>query len=83
MKSRDLSRPGEFTASKPGAGAPSFKASQPERLSFKASASLSVEARTILSTPREKAQAATVKARMTSMTTATRGTPVNSGMPTK
>jgi hypothetical protein len=63
-KSRVLSRPGEFTAPKPAAGAPSFNAGQPGWRCFGSSASLSVEAGTIFSTPREKAQAATVKARM-------------------
>ncbi|CAM5652457.1 hypothetical protein SGRIM119S_02985 [Streptomyces griseorubiginosus] len=83
VRSSDLMRPGEFTVAKPGAGAPSFTASHCGWLSFKASASVSDAASTIFSAPREKAQAVTVKARITSTTTATRGTSVSSGMPTK
>ncbi|MBB6439290.1 hypothetical protein HNQ79_005802 [Streptomyces candidus] len=83
VRSRDRSMPGELTVSNPGAGGPSLSATQSGRAALSASASSSDSARTICSAPWAKAQAATVKARMTSATTATGGVSVRSAMPRK
>jgi hypothetical protein len=74
-RSADRSRPGELTASNPGAGGPSLRVTQSGWPALSASASSSVPARTTFPAPRAKARAAAVKARMTSMTTATDGAP--------
>ncbi len=75
--------PGELTRSNPGAGGPSLSATHSGCRAFNSSASSNDPASTMLSAPRANAQAATVKARMTSTTTATAGVSVNSAMPRK
>lgn len=79
--SSERSRAGELARSKPGSGAPSWKASQPGLRALSASASRRVSANTIRSAPRRSADAATVKARITSTTTATSGAAGASGIP--
>jgi hypothetical protein len=67
----------------PGTGGPSLSATQSGWRPLSARASSSDSARTIFSAPWAKAQAATVKARMTSTTTATDGASTSSAMPRK
>ncbi len=71
--SSERSRAGELARSKPGTGAPSWKASQSGLRALSASASRRVPANTMRSAPRRSAEAATVKARITSTTTAASG----------
>lgn len=82
-RSIDRSRPGELTVSNPGADGPSLSATQSGWRALSARASSSDSARTIFSAPWAKAQAATVKARMTSTTTATDGASASSAIPRK